>query len=289
MNTIDFIFAGVDTIEGRIYGEIPKDINIPVILSRKTEELKKETIVVLRPSNLIEGKELSTLNETMNIIEYVENILGKKIKITRVDLSGDSLSRLKDNKNLIRMFLECLGFRRGYCGEVFRTTKGIEKDGNLKIKTGRKRTTFYDCLDKDRRANLRAENQITDIRSKQSNREIIKNEFYKYLKELKELDLLIEKVQSKYVEELVKLYNETIGKKYRTFSEFVAFADSQGYILTSDILKELMLELGLSIGYKKFVENFRKLRTETLKFTTKKGLTKFVKELEKNLKKALKN
>lgn len=286
---MDLIFAGVDTVEGRIAGEIPRGIYIPMLLSSKTEELKKETIIVLRPSYLIGGKELSTLNETVYAIEYVEKILGKKIRITRVDLSGDSLSRIKDNKNLIRMFLECLSFKRGYCGEVFRTTKGIEKDGNLKIRTGRKRTTFYDCLDKNRRANLRAENQITDIRSQQSNREIIENEFYKYLKELKELELLIEKVQSKYIDELVRLYKETIRKKYRTFSEFVAFADSQGYILTSDILKELMLKLGLAIGYKKFVENFRKLRTETLKFTTKKSLTKFVKGLEKELKKALKN
>lgn len=286
---IKFEFGGIDTVEGRTEGSLPKGTNNPMILLSKTTELKNETIMVLRPSNLKNGKELSTLNETVLAIEELEENTGKEIKLTRVDLSGDSLGKMIDNKNLIRMFLECLSFRRGYCGEIFRTTKGIEKDGNLKIRTGRKKTTFYDCLDKDRRANLRAENQITDIRSDKSNREILENEFKKYLQELKGLEVLIEKVEYKYIDELTGLYNKTIGKKYRTFSEFIAFVDSQGYVMTSLILKGLMKKVGIKTSYKNFTDSFKRTRKETLNFTTKTELKKMIKDLEKNLKIALKN
>lgn len=286
---IKFEFGGIDTVEGRTEGSLPKGTNNPMILLSKTTELKNETVMVLRPSNLKNGKELSTLNETVLAIEELEENTGKEIKLTRVDLSGDSLGKMIDNKNLIRMFLECLSFRRGYCGEIFRTTKGIEKDGNLKIRTGRKKTTFYDCLDKDRRANLRAENQITDIRSDKSNREILENEFKKYLQELKGLEVLIEKVEYKYIDELTGLYNKTIGKKYRTFSEFIAFVDSQGYVMTSLILKGLMKKVGIKTSYKNFTDSFKRTRKETLNFTTKTELKKMIKDLEKNLKIALKN
>ncbi len=286
---IKFEFGGIDTVEGRTEGSLPKGTNNPMILLSKTTELKNETVMVLRPSNLKSGKELSTLNETVLAIEELEENTGKEIKLTRVDLSGDSLGKMIDNKNLIRMFLECLSFRRGYCGEIFRTTKGIEKDGNLKIRTGRKKTTFYDCLDKDRRANLRAENQITDIRSDKSNREILENEFKKYLQELKGLEVLIEKVEYKYIDELTGLYNKTIGKKYRTFSEFIAFVDSQGYVMTSHILKGLMKKVGIKTSYKNFTDSFKRTRKETLNFTTKTELKKMIKDLEKKLKIALKN
>lgn len=286
---IMFEFGGIDTVEGRTEGSLPKGINNPMILLSKTTELKNETVMVLRPSNLKNGKELSTLNETVLAIAELEENTGKEIKLTRVDLSGDSLGKMIDNKNLIRMFLECLSFRRGYCGEIFRTTKGIEKDGNLKIRTGRKKTTFYDCLDKDRRANLRAENQITDIRSDKSNREILENEFKKYLQELKGLELLIEKVEYKYIDELTDLHHKTIGKKYRTFSEFVAFVDSQGYVMTSHILRGLMKRVGIKTSYKNFTDSFKRTRKETLNFTTKTELKKMIKNLEKKLKIALKN
>ena len=110
--------------------------------------------------------------------------------------------------------------------------KGIEKEGNIKLSNGRTKTTFYSCVDKDSPANTRLENKVEDIRSIRANKEKLENEIKKYVQEMKGLEFLVEKVECKYIEELAKLYQETKGKKYRTFSEFVACMDSQGYIMT---------------------------------------------------------
>lgn len=278
--------VGFDTIQMEIKGlhEVKTD-NRMVLSDKTTYTGKGNTRLVLRGLN-----GLSSVKEILGYIQELEEIIGEKVEVVRVDIGADSKEYLKDNVNLARLFLECLNIaRRKDNGDIFKTIKGIEKEGNIKLSNGRTETTFYSCIDKNRQANTRLENRTKDIRSQQANREVLENEIKKYIQELKGLELLVEKVEHKYIEELTKLYNETIEKKYRTFSEFVAFADSQGYMMTSDILKGLIIKVGLTIGYKKFVENFRKTRKETLNFTTKTELKKFVKDLEKNLKVALKN
>lgn len=278
--------VGIDTIQIEIKGlhEIKTD-NRLILSDKTTYTAKGNTRLVLRGLN-----GLSSISEILGYIQELKEILGQEVEIVRVDIASDSKEYLKDNINLARLFLECLNIARGKeNGDIFKTIKGIEKEGNIKLSNGRTKTTFYSCVDKDRPANTRLENKVEDIRSIRANKEKLENEIKKYVQEMKGLELLVEKVECKYIEELAKLYQETKGKKYRTFSEFVACMDSQGYIMTSEILKGLIIKVGLTIGYKKFVENFRKTRKETLKFTTKTELKKFVKDLEKNLKIALKN
>lgn len=278
--------VGFDTIQIEIKGLHEIKANNKMILSDKTTYTGKgNTRLVLRGL-----KGLSSLGEVLEYIRELEEVLGEQVEIVRVDIGADSQEFLKENINLARMFLECLNIvRRKENGDIFKTIKGIEKEGNIKLSTGRTETTFYSCIDKNRRANTRLENRVKDIRSQQKNKEILENEIKKYIQDLKGLELLVEKVEDKYIQELANLYYETINKKYRTFSEFVAFADSQGYMMTSDILKGLMRKIGITTSYKNFTDSFKRTRKETLNFTTKTELKKFVKDLEKNLKIALKN
>lgn len=277
--------VGIDTIQIEVVGihEIKTDNKI-VLGDKTTYTSKGNTRLVVR------GFGLSSVKGMLSLIEELKEMLGQGVEIVRVDIGADSKEFLKDNINLARLFLECLSIvRKKESVDIFKTIKGIEKEGNIKLSNGRTETTFYSCIDKRRESNTRLENRTKDIRSKSSNKEIIENEFNKYIQEIKGLELLVEKVENKYIEELANLHNETIGKKYRTFSEFVAFADSQGYIMTSDILKGLMLKVGMKQSSNTFAKNFRRLRTNTLNFVSKNELKKFVKDLEKNLKIALKN
>ncbi|MGL4901826.1 MAG: hypothetical protein ACRC3I_01950 [Cetobacterium sp.] len=285
---MEVIKGGIDTIEVEFIGNYKEELKeMRVVLDDKTTYTDdNNTRVVIRPNN-----ELSELSQALECVKWVaEKLECKEWRIVRVDMSTDFRDKFEDNLNLSRLLLGCLAIvKKIRIEDVFNTKKGIEEQGNLKIKTKRLEITIYNCNDKNRIANMRIEFKSKDIRNGFEDKEKIENEIKGILEDLKGLDKLVEKVEEVYIERLAYLHHNTIGKKYRTFSEFVAFADSQGYIMTSDILKGLMAKAGLKIGYKKFVENFRKTRTETLNFVTKNELKKFIKDIEKNLKLTLKN
>ncbi|MGL5990067.1 hypothetical protein [Cetobacterium sp.] len=284
---IKLIKAGVDTVQIEVEGlHSIKSDNGYILNDKTTYTAKQNTRIVMKCTN-----DLATPKEMLNNIKTLENnIKIKKMKITRVDLGADMKEFMKDNKNLLRLFLECLNtLRKKDCSEIFKTIKGLEKDGNIKISSKRVETTIYSCPDKNRPGNTRVENRIKDIRSKENNKIIIQNEIKKYIEELRSLELFIQKVEEKYISELTTLYKETIDKKYRTFSEFIATMDSNGYILTFEILRGLMTNVGIKQHPNTFAKNFRRLRNKTLNFTTKTDLKKFTKSLQKNLKKSAKN
>lgn len=278
--------VGIDTVQVEIKGlhDVKAD-NRTILNDKTTYTSKGNTRLVLRG---LHG--LSTIKEMLECTYELEENLKESVEVVRVDIGADSKQYLRNNVNLARLFLECLNIvRRKDNGDIFKTIKGIEKEGNIKLSSGRIETTFYSSIDKNREYNTRLENRNKDIRSQQANKEILENEIKKYIQEIKGLELLVEKVEDKYIHELTNLYHETINKKYRTFSEFIAFTDSQGYIMTSNILKELMVKVGIKQNSNTFAKNFRRLRTNTLNFVSKNEMKKFIKDLEKNLKIALKN
>ena len=284
---IRLIKAGVDTVQIEFEGLHAIKSDGGLILNDKTTyTAKQNTRIVMKSTN-----DLATSKEMLNNIKTLKNNTKiKEMKITRVDLGADTKDFIKDNKNLLRLFLECLNIsRKKESSEIFKTIKGLEKDGNIKISSKRVETTIYSCTDKNRSANTRVENRVKDIRSKEDNKIIIEKEIKKYIEELKILELFIPSVEEKYIKELTDLYKKTIDKKYRTFSEFIATMDSNGYLLTFEILKGLMASVGVKQNSNTFSKNFRRLRNKTLNFTTKTELKKFTKSLEKNLKKSLKN
>lgn len=286
---LDVVKGGIDTIEVELNGKYVEELKgIRTILHDKTSRnvVEDKTRVAIKPN-----KELSSVSQAVECIAYTMDRIGcSGWKITRVDMSIDFRNKLENNLNLGRLFLGCLAIvKKINLDDLFNTKKGIEEQGNLKIETKRFEITIYNCEDKNRMANMRVEFKSKDIRNQMKDKEKIINEVKGVLEDLKELDKLVEKVEEYNIQKLTNLYNKTIGKKYRTFSEFVAFADSQGYVMTSDILKGLMYAIGIKQNSNTFSKNFRRLRTDTLNFVSKKDLKKFLKDLEKNLKIALKN
>lgn len=96
-------------------------------------------------------------------------------------------------------------------------------------------------------------------------------------------------VEREYIEQLTLKFKDVKGNNFINFSEFIAWADYEGYILTSNILKGLLKSCGLKMKYTSFYDNFKRTRKETLKFTTEKELKDTVKMIEKELKKCVKN
>lgn len=97
-----------------------------------------------------------------------------------------------------------------------------------------------------------------------------------------------EQVEREYIEQLTLKFKDIKGNNFINFSEFIAWADYEGYILTSNILKGLLKSCGLKVRATEFQRDFKKNRKETLKFTTEKELKDTVKMIEKELKKCIK-
>lgn len=289
--------AGIDTLELEFQGNIINKENESVIDKYSRINTKGNTILVCKPSIIKNnGVALTTVKQTLEAVTSLECCLdqGKGV-IRRLDIAIDSLDKIEDNRALTRMFLECLNLerRKESSKDIFRTIKGIGKTGNIKIQSKRIQTTIYNCEDKERVGNTRIENRILDIRSSENNKKIIEKEIKEYSEELgnikKDIDKFVERVEQKYIAELHREYIENINKQFRTFTEFVAWSDREGYILTSDMLKGLMKKVGITSNVTTYAKNFRRLRTGSLDFTSKNDIKKLIVEMRKSLKNIMKN
>ncbi|MGL5575860.1 hypothetical protein [Cetobacterium sp.] len=250
----------------------------------------EEVLVTIKASSVLNGGiELTDLDETMEIVEGIALNFNIDFEtLSRVDFSVDLLETVKENKKKFILFLECLDLRRKGTG-MFETKKPVKqnkKTGNLKISTNRVQTTIYDCMDKPRLANTRIENRIVNIRAKEIIKKRIQLEMKKYMKELHKLEELIPIVEGLYINYLINEYKKTIKKEFGTFTEFVAWADKEQLILTERVLKELLKASGITTRLKVFLNSFRSLRPDTLKFTNKSELKSLVLLVKKELKKS---
>ena len=248
----------------------------------------EEILVTIKASNILNGGiELTNLNETMEIIKDIElnfNLVFETL--SRVDFSVDLLGTVKENKKKFILFLECLDLKRKGMG-MYETKKPVrqnKKTGNLKISTNRVQTTIYDCIDKPRLANTRIENRIVNIRAKEIIKKRIQLEMKKYIKELNKLEELVPIVEDFYIDYLINEYKKTIKKEFGAFTEFVAWADKEQLILTERVLKELLKASGITTRLKVFLNSFRNLRPDTLKFTNKSELKSLILLVKKELK-----
>lgn len=251
----------------------------------------EEVLITIKASNILNGGvELTTLDETMEIIEDIALNLNIDFDtLSRVDFSVDLLETVKDNKKKFILFLECLDFRRKGMGmyETKKPVKDNKKTGNLKISTNRVQTTIYDCMDKPRLANTRIENRIVNIRAKEIIKKRIQFELKKYIKELHKLEELVSLVEDSYINFLIEQYKITKGRHFNTFTGFIEWADFENLVLTERILKEVLKASGLKISFKEFVRKFRKVRPNTLNYTSKTEVKNLVLLIKKELKKVV--
>ena len=286
--------GGVDTI-GILFNtdiEIVDIKGLSGILDKYTSITgKNEAILVVKPSQSINGGvELTDVKETLAFIEEIKIQLGLNGgTLKRVDFSVDLNEDFESNKKLFRLLLECLDIRRKSAGtyETKKPVKEKRKTGNLKITSKRVQTTIYNSSDKNRISQTRFENRILDIQTPEELGKRILYELKKYIKELHKLEDLVPVVEEFYINYLIEEYRNTIKKEFRTFTEFIVWADKEQLILTERVLKEVLKASGTKTRLKVFLNSFRGLRPETLKFTSKSELKKIIILVKKELKKIL--
>lgn len=283
--------GGVDTI-GILFNtdiEINDIKGLNGILDKYTTITgKNEIIIVIKPSQSINGGvELTDVKETLAFIEEIKIQLGlSNGSLKRIDFSVDLKEDFESNKKLFRLLLECLNLKRN-SGGMYETKKPVLENrstGNFKIMSKRNQTTIYNSSDKNRISETRYENRILDIQTAEEIKKRMLYELKKHIKELEKLENLVPIVESYYINYLLNEYNKGINKNFRTFTEFVAWADYEGLILTENILKGLMKESGINLRFKHFVYNFKRLRVNTLIFSNKTEIKKVLIKLKKALK-----
>lgn len=287
--------GGVDTI-GILFNtdiEIDNIKGLNGILDKYTTITgKNEIIIVIKPSRSINGGvELTDVKETLAFIEEIKIQLGLNNGILkRIDFAVDLKEDFESNKKLFRLLLECLNLKRN-SGGMYETKKPIlesRNTGNFKIMSKRNQTTIYNSSDKNRISETRYENRILDIQTAEEIKRRMLYELKKHIKELEKLEDLVPVVESYYINYLLDEYNKGINKNFRTFTEFIAWADYEGLILTENILKELLKNSGLKSRFVTFVKNFKRLRPNTLKLTSKTEVKKMLVKLKKALKDLIK-
>lgn len=283
--------GGVDTI-GILFNtdiEIDNIKGLNGILDKYTTITgKNEIIIVIKPSRSINGGvEPTDIKETLAFIEEIKIQLGLNNGILkRIDFAVDLKEDFESNKKLFRLLLECLNLKRN-SGGMYETKKPIlesRNTGNFKIMSKRNQTTIYNSSDKNRISETRYENRILDIQTAEEIKRRMLYELKKHIKELEKLEDLVPVVESYYINYLLDEYNKGINKNFRTFTEFIAWADYEGLILTENILKGLMKESGINLRFKHFVYNFKRLRVNTLIFSNKTEIKKVLIKLKKALK-----
>lgn len=283
--------AGVDTlgIEYKELVDIETLLGDEAVLGKYVSSTKTGAVrVAIKPSKTLNGGIVTTrIEECLKVFRAIEHDNDLKNGLVyRVDIACDSKILLTDNRNLFRMFLECLNIKRTGI-DVFVTKRGLNNLANLKIKNRYVETTVYNCVDKVRIGNTRIENRVLEIRSNGDDLKKLRYEFNKYIAEISCLDKNIEIVENRYIDNLIKLYNNENGNSFRSFSEFVVWADKEGYILTSRILKELFIFIKPAEDYTHFVREFRRTRKTSLNFTSKAQLKNLISSMKKELKKAM--
>ncbi|MGL5904831.1 MAG: hypothetical protein ACRCZO_19255 [Cetobacterium sp.] len=274
------IGAGFDSIRLEAEGIHEIESDNQLVLNKKTTFTDKcNTRFSIRNPD-----DLSSTDEIVSFIQYFEEKLNAKIRIVRADIAVNSNQFLRENSNLIRLLLECVNISRGRTCEVFRTTKGINVDCNLKLSDRRIEITCYNRTDKQGLEKTRLEKRNKDIRSHYEHKKTLENEIKNYRKELKILETFIEKVEHKYIKELAETFNRENGVVHGTFSGFVESIDKDGFLMTANILKGLMKAVGIKQNWNTFAKNFRRTRRNSLNFVSKTKFKNFVKNLEEKLK-----
>lgn len=282
--------SGVDSIQMEMKGIIDTDkIEDDSLLKNKTRFTKDNNTKLSYIVGLKNGKRrLSSIKETFDFIAEKREC-GEINSLDRLDITIDFTETLREKQNLFRMLLECIAKEKKMSKEVFATVKGIAVKGNLKISNNRLEYTIYNHEDKtERQGCSRFEVHNNDMRVKNITKKVLEEKVLGFITDLKECVKYIEEIEEEYINGLEQKYQET-KNNFRTFSEFVAWADYEGYILTSEILKGLMKKVGIKSSYNSFRDMFKRNRKETLKFTSKKELETTIKNIEKELKKCVKN
>lgn len=282
----------IDTIRVDYKQEITKENKekISKHLVKSNDLMEKNRNLVLK----VNRNSTSSLNEFLNIKNWIDELMQEEGKIMRVDLAFDSLDKLEDNRKLFRAFLYSLSIIRYKDTNLFETSL-VHTPKNLKIARHNYSTTVYDCQDKTNRlSNTRIENRALYIRDNLEDKEKIEKEILRYNSELKQILLRIDEeislldiIDKFLIPKHIDFYKNS-DTKFLNISEFIAYLDRLGFIFTKNTLDKILKELGHKANVDNFIREFRRKRGEkSLKFISKNELKELIKAILKENKKTV--
>ncbi len=281
----------IDTIRVDYKQEITKENKekISKHLVKSNDLMEKNRNLVLK----VNRNSTSSLNEFLNIKNWIDELMQEEGKIMRVDLAFDSLDKLEDNRKLFRAFLYSLSIIRYKDTNLFETSL-VHTPKNLKIARHNYSTTVYDCQDKTNRlSNTRIENRALYIRDNLEDKEKIEKEILRYNSELKQILLRIDEeislldiIDKFLIPKHIDFYNNSDIKL--TIIEFIVHLDLLGFIFTKISLEKILKQLNYTKSVDYFVREYRRKRGEkSLKFISKNELKELIKAILKENKKTV--
>lgn len=281
----------IDTIRVDYKQEITKENKekISKHLVKSNDLMEKNRNLVLK----VNRNSTSSLNEFLNIKNWIDELMQEEGKIMRVDLAFDSLDKLEDNRKLFRAFLYSLSIIRYKDTNLFETSL-VHTPKNLKISRHNYSTTVYDCQDKTNRlSNTRIENRALYIRDNLEDKEKIEKEILRYNSELKQILLRIDEeislldiIDKFLIPKHIDFYNNSDIKL--TIIEFIVHLDLLGFIFTKISLEKILKQLNYTKSVDYFVREYRRKRgVNSLKFISKNELKELIKAILKENKKTV--
>lgn len=281
----------IDTIRVDYKQELTKENKekISKHLVKSNDLMEKNRNLVLK----VNRNSTSSLNEFLNIKNWIDELMQEEGKIMRVDLAFDSLDKLEDNRKLFRAFLYSLSIIRYKDTNLFETSL-VHTPKNLKIARHNYSTTVYDCQDKTNRlSNTRIENRALYIRDNLEDKEKIEKEILRYNSELKQILLRIDEeislldiIDKFLIPKHIDFYNNSDIKL--TIIEFIVHLDLLGFIFTKISLEKILKQLNYTKSVDYFVREYRRKRGEkSLKFISKNELKELIKAILKENKKTV--
>lgn len=282
----------IDTIRVDYKQELTKENKKKISnhLVKTTDLIEKNKNLVLK----VNRNSTSSLNEFLNIKNWIDELMQEEGKIMRVDLAFDSLDKLEDNRKLFRAFLYSLSIIRYKDTNLFETSL-VHTPKNLKIARHNYSTTVYDCQDKTNRlSNTRIENRALYIRDNLEDKEKIEKEILRYNQELKEIlsrldeEISLFDIIDKFLIPKHMDYYKNTQTKYLNISEFIAELDRLGFILTKKTLEKILKEINHKCDIDNFIREFRRKRgVNSLNFITKGQLKELIKAILQENKKTV--
>ena len=282
----------IDTIRVDYKQELTKENKKKISnhLVKTTDLIEKNKNLVLK----VNRNSTSSLKEFLKIKNWIDELMQEEGKIMRVDLAFDSLEKLEENRKLFRAFLYCLSIVRYKETDLFETNS-IHSPKNLKISKNNYETTIYDCQDKvNRLANTRIENRALYIRDNLEDKEKIEKEILRYNSELKQIlsrideeISLLDIIDKFLIPKHIDFYKNS-DTKFLNISEFIAYLDRLGFILTKKSLEKILKEINHKCDIDNFIREFRRKRgVNSLKFITKGQLKELIKAILQENKKTV--
>ncbi|MGL5714114.1 MAG: hypothetical protein ACRCX2_13930 [Paraclostridium sp.] len=287
-----FVGYGVDTVQ--INSATPFRMPTNNLIKDNDYNAGEEDVkrLIIKPDRLLKTGKPSLLYDAVyhinNLVHELPEYGASEMQMPRIDMAEDYNAELNDYRVFLYVYNKCLQLLRseGTTNQTVSTVfdnSGINKLGNIKCMHDSRETTWYDCVDKlNRLAKLRGEFRAKRLKAKfgKTCYHQIMDRINSELEEIKELPSMLVALQNQMISALTKRYFDMKEQKLilGDISSYVELLDTEGKLITSVVLTELLINLGIKPEQTtNWIKNYKRKRENALQFTSIAELEKFCK------------